>query len=360
MPWPGGKSGAGVYHRLCAEVPPHDVRISPFLGHCAVMRHLRPAPLNIGIDLDPAALELWRGFRWEDAPQQRVQLIHGDALTWLRQGFGLDEWPQPVTPLLSPEEVFRRLYRSHRGSALASAVVGSGARAPLSAAAEAPSIPFLFVDPPYPRGTLSDRHRYVSDLTDEQHLELLTVLRSLPALVMVVSYPNPLYAEQLQGWRTFTYRARTRQGTRTEQAWCNYPQPVVLHDWRFIGRDRRQREVLARRVRSWRRMFAQEPPPVRAALLDGLLHEAEHLGQSQSIYRGLCDRCGTLRADDQRQCPVCTSGAERGVVPLSTAAVENAAVASGGDHAAAGSGSGRAESPRPRRSRPKQMARRAK
>lgn len=311
MPWPGGKSGAGVYHRLCAEVPPHDERISPFLGHCGVMRNLRPAAVNVGIDLDPAALELWRGFAWRDegrlpsphrtaARSPRLTLVQADGIAWLRHRFGLLEWPRPTVADMTPVEVFRRLYLS---ADAASHCVARATRP--GAAAPGRGVPFVFCDPPYPRATLKDRHRYVSDLTDEQHVELLTVLRSIPALVMIVSYPNDLYAEHLADWRTFRYRAFTRRGERTEQAWCNFPPPVVLHDWRFVGRDRRQRETIARRVRSWRRMYAELAPPIRAALLEGLQAEAAELDRSQSQFAGVCHRCGTVRAPDVTACPVC-------------------------------------------------------
>ena len=115
MPWPGGKSGAGVYHRLLAEVPPHDERISPFLGHCAVMRKCRPATLNVGIDLDEEALQLWEGFFWK-LNDNRIhcrpilRLHQADGISWLRQRFCLDRYPPTPDPFLHPEEVIAMLY----------------------------------------------------------------------------------------------------------------------------------------------------------------------------------------------------------------------------------------------------------
>src|SRR5262245_43071168 len=54
--YPGGKAGAGVYQKLINLMPPHTVYIEPFLGHGAVLLHKRPAPINIGLDLDPRAV----------------------------------------------------------------------------------------------------------------------------------------------------------------------------------------------------------------------------------------------------------------------------------------------------------------
>jgi hypothetical protein len=56
--YPGGKNGAGVYQTIISQMPPHEVYIEPFLGGAAIMRLKRPARLNIGVDLDIAALDM--------------------------------------------------------------------------------------------------------------------------------------------------------------------------------------------------------------------------------------------------------------------------------------------------------------
>ena len=61
MAYPGGKAGDGVYQRLISLMPPHEVYIEPFLGGGAIMRHKRPALLNIGIDLDPQGYQYVAG-----------------------------------------------------------------------------------------------------------------------------------------------------------------------------------------------------------------------------------------------------------------------------------------------------------
>ena len=55
--YPGGKSGAGIYQRLINLIPPHQVLIVPFAGHCGVVRNIRPAEHTIVIE---KILETWR------------------------------------------------------------------------------------------------------------------------------------------------------------------------------------------------------------------------------------------------------------------------------------------------------------
>ena len=55
MLYPGGKNSAGVYQTIINLMPPDDVYMEPFLGGGAIMRQKRPAPLNIGLDLDVIA-----------------------------------------------------------------------------------------------------------------------------------------------------------------------------------------------------------------------------------------------------------------------------------------------------------------
>src|SRR5262245_60772522 len=67
--------------------------------------------------------------------------------------------------------------------------------------------------------------------------------RRLPCLVMISHYPHALYKTALREWRTFTFQAITRGGKKArEQVWCNYPKPQELHDARFVGGEKRERE----------------------------------------------------------------------------------------------------------------------
>lgn len=66
-----------------------------------------------------------------------------------------------------------------------------------------------YVDPPYPLDTRSRTKRrpeaqgggtYRHEMTNEEHAALLEFLRELEGMVVLSSYPNPLYDEMLGGW----------------------------------------------------------------------------------------------------------------------------------------------------------------
>ena len=48
--YPGGKGGAGVYQTLISQMPPHSTYIEAFTGGGGVLRHKRPAALNVDVD----------------------------------------------------------------------------------------------------------------------------------------------------------------------------------------------------------------------------------------------------------------------------------------------------------------------
>ena len=60
-------------------------------------------------------------------------------------------------------------------------------------------------------------------MTDEQHEELLQVLCSSRAKVMISGYDCDLYAKHLAGWRKEQIPARAQNNLpRTETLWMNY------------------------------------------------------------------------------------------------------------------------------------------
>lgn len=243
MAWPGGKDGSGVVQRLINEIPPHDVFISPFLGDCAVMRRKRPATTNIGIDLDRANIERWAVGR----PGVDLRLYCCCGIEWLRHAFDF--------------------YAAECG--------GRVPQDPAARSSVARST-FIYADPPYLLSSRrSSKRIYDHEMTDEQHAELLATLIfaaiAKTCLVMVSHYPHPLYAQGLAGWRSFTYSSQTRGGRRaTEQVWCNYDPPAELHDASYLGRDKREREKIRRRVRNWSSGLARMPALERQAVLDAI------------------------------------------------------------------------------------------
>jgi DNA adenine methylase len=94
-----------------------------------------------------------------------------------------------------------------------------------------------YVDPPYPmsvrkigNGTCLE-HRYRWEMTDKDHQELSKLLHSLKGMVIISSYPGPLYERLYRGWKKVSWTGGQYFGgnrqlqqpkeTRTECVWLN-------------------------------------------------------------------------------------------------------------------------------------------
>lgn len=216
MHYPGGKGASGVYQRLINQIPPHRVFIETHLGGGAIMRHKKPAEINIGIDLDKDVLDAW-------PKTGQVQLIHADAINYLA-----------TYPFIGDE--------------------------------------FVYADPPYLSYTRrSDRAPYKIDYSEEQHIDLLKILTTIPCNVMISGYHSPLYEQYLAEWRVLQFSVRTRSGATAEEfVWMNYQDPVELHDYSYLGETFRERERIRRRIDRWRARLESLPPLERNALLSAL------------------------------------------------------------------------------------------
>lgn len=218
--YPGGKNGSGVYQFIINQMPPHQTYIEPFLGGGAIMRLKRPAPCSIGIDSDTAVIGAFA------ALGLNVELHTADALAWLS---------------------------SHQAMLSVTDLV--------------------YCDPPYLRSVRSDKgriYRHEFWLEDE-HRELLEILKGLPCMVMISGYWSPLYASLLSTWRSVTFRTRTRGGRMaTEYLWMNFPLPLELHDYRYLGDGFRQRERITRKRRRWLSRLQSMPDMERYAVMAAL------------------------------------------------------------------------------------------
>lgn len=224
--YPGGKNGAGVYQKLINLIPPHDVYIEPFLGSGAVMRLKRPAVASIGIDADPEAV---RNF---SACVPGLRLAWGDAVCALG-----DYKHIPECVDIDPARVL------------------------------------VYADPPYLFSTRASKDRlYHCEFGAEaEHIRLLEILRALPCMVMVSGYDSPLYRRILHDWRVASFPAQTRSGrTAMEFVWLNFPEPVALHDYRYLGDNFREREKINRRKKRWKARLAKMSSLERLATLAAL------------------------------------------------------------------------------------------
>jgi DNA adenine methylase len=197
MRYDGGK---GVcYRQLINLMPPHRRYIETHLGGGAVMRHKWPASQQVGIDIDPKVIDLWRQ-QWPDA----CEVIRGDCI-----------------------EVLHNMHLD--------------------------SDTVIYSDPPYHPDARRRSRVYRYDYTCADHERLLQNLMALPCKVMISGYASPLYMRLLKDWSLHRFQARTRVDTREECVWFNFSKPRFLHDDRYIGNDFRERELIRRRQDRLRR-----------------------------------------------------------------------------------------------------------
>ena len=208
----GGKGQ--VFQKLINLIPPHEVYIETHLGGGAIIRNKRPATRNIGIEIDPKVLEMWAPIRVKE-----IEIVHGDAVSFLKS-----------YPFTGKE--------------------------------------FVYCDPPYLRNTRKGGRRlYRYEYTLEQHGELLKKIKSLPCMVMISGYESELYTASLKGWNTHSFQSATHNGMAQEWVWMNYPTPVELHDYRYLGNTFRERERIKMKSKRWKARLKSMPVLERQALL---------------------------------------------------------------------------------------------
>lgn len=80
----------------------------------------------------------------------------------------------------------------------------------------------IYCDPPYAQSTRRGR-QYRMEMTDDDHLELLDVLKKHQGPVLISGYENPLYEAELAGWHKETTSVTDQLSRpRTETLWMNF------------------------------------------------------------------------------------------------------------------------------------------
>lgn len=232
--YPGGKGAVGVYQEIINCMPPHEIYIEAFLGAGSVLVNKKAAHRNVGIELDENVVRCWKA-----SHNSRVEVIHGDAIEIL------SSWP----------------WHDHDHERT-----------------------LVYCDPPYLRDTrLSKRRIYRCDFSSaEEHVKLLDTLTSLPCMVMLSGYFSSLYDSMIGDWRRVDFRTRNRAGNPTLEAiWMNFPTPLELHDYRYLGRGFRDRERIKRKRERWKTKLLLMPVLERDALVSAMneLLTSESIGE---------------------------------------------------------------------------------
>ena len=243
----GGKSGSGTYQKIINQIPPHRIYVELFGGMLGIFRHKRQAVASFVFETDERLIRYYvekLGFIQETNFDYILRSLElGGTRNYCFHASTLDlfeDWR--FMSLLDKEHVF------------------------------------IYADPPYPMSSRkSDRPQYKYEFSDENHVELLSILTAFTqAKVAVSTYPNELYDEMIWGygcgehWRRIEFESQTRHGIATEQLWMNYKETDLLHDYQYIGSDFRERERITRMQRRWRRKFKELPTIEQHAMLQNL------------------------------------------------------------------------------------------
>lgn len=241
--------------------PDHRVYVEPFGGAAGVLLQKPRAYAEVYNDLDDDIANFFRVLRDPEQAEQLIQLLH--LTPYARSEFDLS-YEYCTDPI---ERARRTAVRAGMGFGSAGATKGvTGFRidtarpygtaqhlwtrypGQLPAVIERlqgvlienrPAIEVIqqhdtpdtlhFVDPPYVFGTRSLRNVvqgcYRHEMTDEQHMELLGVLKNLQGMVVLSGYASELYERELADWQAHTTGSRISAGrgtaVKTEVLWIN-------------------------------------------------------------------------------------------------------------------------------------------
>ncbi len=210
----GSKATSGLCQSIIAIMPPHDTYIETHLGSGAIMKRKPAALNNIGIDLDPQSLD---DFNCD----YRVQLVNECAHQYLK-------------------------HYDYQGREL------------------------VYCDPPYLHETRSSGRRYRCDYEEQDHIELLLLLKTLPCNVILSGYPSSLYDDLLAGWNSLELQVMNQAGVRTEKLWYNYRIDRVF--WaRYAGKNFTDRQRIKRKAANWGKAYQAMPRGERVAVLAAMM-----------------------------------------------------------------------------------------
>ena len=226
MSYPGGKAGDGVFQTIINQIPPHDTLVIPFLGNCGILRNILPSETTIAIELDSDVLSSFRDDRGQ--PRPGLILYHGCGIQYLENYhfYGFDS--QTV----------------------------------------------VYCDPPYLQKTRVKKRIYRYEMTEADHIRLLNAISRQAddgTKILISGYESTLYNRLLKGWRCIRFWAATRGKPRVECLWMSFDEPTELHDYRYLGDNKRERERIGRKRRRTVRKMLDLPALERASIMQEIL-----------------------------------------------------------------------------------------
>lgn len=264
LKWHGGKHYLAP--KIVALMPPHVHYVEPYAGGLAVLLAKNPEGVSEVVnDLNGALTRFWKALQDEAAFERfrrRVECTPFSEAEWesataalAEQGQALDDVTFAAAFFIACRQslagrcsTFAPLSRTRtrrgmneQASAWMNALEGLPAvhrRLRRVVVLNRPAVDVLrsqdgpetlfYLDPPYLHETRASTGQYVHEMTEADHRELLTIIRTLKGKVMLSGYPSPLYDEALAGWARHTFdlpnnaAAGSQKNRETEVVWCNF------------------------------------------------------------------------------------------------------------------------------------------
>ena len=249
---------------MAAEIvelmPPHRSYVEPFFGSGAVLFNKPPSAIETVNDIDGDIVNFFRVLReqpdelaeaialtpyardvFNDAHENRgmddfdrayrfairSKMGHGFK-TYQKTGFKIDVFARELSYCVS---CWNRLPRGliEAAERLKSVQIEHQPALDLIQNFNHDNV-LIYADPPYLLNTRAGK-QYRHEMTEQDHVELLDVLKQHRGSVILSGYPSDMYDLELSGWSRIARKSYNQNADqRTEVLWCNFELPGL-----FIG-----------------------------------------------------------------------------------------------------------------------------
>ena len=252
--YPGAKFRIASW--IISQFPEHKTYLEPFFGSGAVFFQKDRSPIETINDLDGRVINLFRCIR-ED-PKRLSEMVHWTPYSRSEydaaciEGEGDDSFEAARKFLISCNMGFgRRMtgekngfkvdkigreksYAAQDWSTTEDRIFKAAERLRGVQIENRPAIDIIrqynyegvliYADPPYVLDTRRhSRKQYLHEMSDEDHIELLTALNDHKGSVVVSGYDNDLYNDMLSGWRKLRTNSLTAANVMAEETiWMSF------------------------------------------------------------------------------------------------------------------------------------------
>ncbi len=223
----GGKAGNGTYQQIINHIPKHDVFVDAMVGNGGIFFNLKLPGLTVINDVDSCIIEKYRSLtvKNDDSGHGRSITIENDDYAGI---------------IAKYDDMIRKV--------------------------------FFYFDPPYLKETRkSQKDLYKFEWTEDDHIIFLNKALTVRNDVMISHYPCALYDSILHEWITHDFESQTRNGKAIERIYMNYPKPDVLQDFRYLGKDYRERQRIKRKIERQLQKLKNMPSDERAGILSAVI-----------------------------------------------------------------------------------------